>query len=86
MLRRHAITTEPEKVFVCGLVNFVPADAYLFCLSLPAAFSQPHTETFFRGLYVYLKLRHRHTSAHSTSQESVNPPEAKVPGHCYLVT
>ena len=24
-----------------GLVNFVPADAYHFCLALPAAFSQP---------------------------------------------
>ena len=24
-----------------GLVNFVPAVAYLFCLNLPAAFSQP---------------------------------------------
>ena len=24
-----------------GMVNFVPAVAYLFCLNLPAAFSQP---------------------------------------------
>ena len=37
----------PKKVFVRGLVNFVPAVAYLFCLNLPAAFSQPRTKTFF---------------------------------------
>ena len=37
----------PKKVFVRGLVNFVPAVAYLFCLNLPAAFSQPRTRTFF---------------------------------------
>ena len=36
-----------KKVFVHGLVNFVPTVAYLFCLSLPAAFSQPRTKTFF---------------------------------------
>ena len=35
--------TEPKKVFVRGLVNFVPAVAYLFCLNLPAAFSQPRS-------------------------------------------
>ena len=45
----------PKKVFVHGLVNFVPAIAYLFCLALPAAFSQPHTKTFF-GLPVQFYL------------------------------
>ena len=40
----------PKKVFVRGLVHFVPAVAYLFCLNLPAAFSQPRTD-FFRALY-----------------------------------
>ena len=29
------------KVLFPGLVNFVPAVAYHFCLSLPASFSQP---------------------------------------------
>ena len=33
---------------VCGLVNFVPAVAYIFCLNLPAAFSQPRTNHYFR--------------------------------------
>ena len=42
----HSIHTEPKKVFVRCLVNFVPAVAYLFCLNLPAAFSQPRTKTF----------------------------------------
>ena len=37
----------PKEVFVCGLVNFVPAVAYLFCHNLPAAFSQPRIKTFF---------------------------------------
>ena len=37
----------PKKVFAHGLVNFVPAVAYLFCLNLPAAFSQPGAKTFF---------------------------------------
>ena len=46
------VHTEPEKVFVRGLVNLVPA-AYLLCLNLPAAFSQPCTRTFF-GLYIGL--------------------------------
>ena len=32
-----------EIVHVCGLVMFVPAAAYHFCLSLPATFSQPRT-------------------------------------------
>ena len=36
----------PKKVFVRGFVNFVPAVAYLFCLKLPAAFSQPRTKIF----------------------------------------
>ena len=31
------------KRLVRGLVNFVSAVAYLFCLTLPAAFSQPRT-------------------------------------------
>ena len=29
------------KKLVIGLVNFVPAVAYHFCLALPAAFTQP---------------------------------------------
>ena len=33
---------------VHGLVNFVPAVAYLFCLNLHAAFSQPCTDCYFR--------------------------------------
>ena len=36
----------PKKVFVRGLVTFAPTVAYLFCLNLPAAFSQPRTKTF----------------------------------------
>ena len=36
----------PANLWSPGLVNFVPAVAYLFCLSLPAAFSQPRTKTF----------------------------------------
>ena len=36
-----------KKVLVHGLVNFDPAVAYLFCLNLPAAFSQPRTKTSF---------------------------------------
>ena len=35
-----------EKVFVRGLVKFVLADAYHFCLNLPETFSQPRTRTF----------------------------------------
>ena len=35
-----------EKVFVRGLVKFVTAVAYHFCLNLPATFSQPRTKTF----------------------------------------
>ena len=35
-----------EKVLVCGLVKFVPAVAYHFCLNLPGTFSQPRTKTF----------------------------------------
>ena len=35
------VVQSPKKVFVCGLVNFVPAVAYLFGLNLPAALSQP---------------------------------------------
>ena len=37
----------PKNVFVHGLVNFVLAVPYLFCLNLPAAVSQPRTKTFF---------------------------------------
>ena len=44
---KYNANTEPEKVFVRGLVNFVPAVAYLFCLKVPAAFSQPRAKTFF---------------------------------------
>ena len=44
---RLDLSTEPQKVFVRDLVNFVPAVAYLFCLNLPAAFSRPRTKTFF---------------------------------------
>ena len=33
----------PEMILVCGLVKFVPAVAYHFCLNLPATFSQPRT-------------------------------------------
>ena len=51
----NTLHTEAEKVFVEGLVNFVPAIAYLFCLTLPAAFSQPHTKPFF-GLPVQFYL------------------------------
>ena len=40
-----------KKVFVRGLVNFVPAVAYLFCLNLPEAFSQPRTKTFSGSVY-----------------------------------
>ena len=43
-----------KKVLVRGLVNFVPADTYLFCLNLPAAFSQPRTKTFFWALHLRL--------------------------------
>ena len=35
-----------EKVFVRGLVKFVTAVAYHFCLNLPETFSQPRTKTF----------------------------------------
>ena len=33
-----------EHFFVVGLVKFVPAFAYHFCLNLPATFSQPRTK------------------------------------------
>ena len=46
-LRIEHDSTEPEKVLVCGLVNFVPAVTYLICHNLPAAFSQPRAKTFF---------------------------------------
>ena len=49
----------PKKVLVRSLVNFLPAVAYLFCLNLPAALSQPRTKTFFGALY---------TSSHATYQ------------------
>ena len=52
---KQTIYTEPKKFFVCGLVNFVPAVAYLFYLNLPAAFSQPCTRTFF-GLYIEYQM------------------------------
>ena len=42
---------------VRGLVNFVPAVAYLFCLNLPTAFSQPCTKTF-RALYYPVMLEY----------------------------
>ena len=32
-----------EIILVSGLVKFVPAVAYHFCLNLPATFSQPRT-------------------------------------------
>ena len=35
-----------ENFFVGGLVKFVPAVAYHFCLNLPATFSQPRTKKF----------------------------------------
>ena len=35
-----------EKVLVRGVVKFVPAVAYHFCLYLPTTFSQPRTKTF----------------------------------------
>ena len=34
-----------SKVDAPGLVNFVPAVSYHFCLNLPAAFTQPGTST-----------------------------------------
>ena len=33
------------KIDASGLVNFVPAIAYHYCLDLPAAFTQPGTST-----------------------------------------
>ena len=48
--------TEPKKVFVRGLMNFISAVAYLFCLNLPAAFSQPHTKTFFGLCSVHINI------------------------------
>ena len=50
---KQTIYTEPKKFFVCGLVNFVPAVAYLFCLILPAAFSQPRTKTFLGSVLMF---------------------------------
>ena len=41
MLRFPKSIQSPKKVVVRGLVNFVPDVTYLFCLNLPAAFSQP---------------------------------------------
>ena len=35
-----------KKVFVRDLVNFVTDVASLYCLNLPAAFSQPRKKTF----------------------------------------
>ena len=35
-------------------MNFVPAVAYLFCLNLPAAFSQPRTNHYFPLCILYL--------------------------------
>ena len=35
-----------KKIFVHGLVKFVPAVAYHFCHNLPETFSQPQTKTF----------------------------------------
>ena len=40
-----SIYRESRRLFP-GLVNFVPAIAYLFCLYLPAAFSQPGDHNF----------------------------------------
>ena len=37
----------PEIIHVNGLVRFVPAVAYHFCLKLPATFSQPRTSINF---------------------------------------
>ena len=36
----------PAKLWSPGLMNFVSAVAYLFCLNLPAAFSQPGDQNF----------------------------------------
>ena len=38
----------PEIKLARGLVTFVPAVAYHFCLSFPATISQPHTSTICR--------------------------------------
>ena len=37
----HQIVQGSSIRWAQGLVNFVPAVAYLFCLNLPAAFSKP---------------------------------------------
>ena len=50
MVESSVLTNAVQGIFIWpfpGLVNFVPAVAYHFCLNLPAAFSQPgngHTE------------------------------------------
>ena len=36
----------PEKILIRGLVKFVPAVAYHYCLNLPATFPQPQTQVF----------------------------------------
>ena len=56
------------KRLVCGLVNFVPAVAYLFWLNLPAAFSQPRTSLLVNlCMYFVLKL-------HAAASFGLAPP------------
>ena len=49
-------STEPEKSLCTWFGDFVPAVAYLFCLNLPAAFSQPHTKTFLGSVHVQIQV------------------------------
>ena len=61
--------TEPKKVFVVrGLVKFFPAVTYLLYLNLPAAFSQPRANTFFR---LCIRTRGREKSEKAFSRSKV---------------
>ena len=44
--KKGIVLLGPKLMSVCGLVKFLPAVAYHFCLNIPASFSQPRTMKF----------------------------------------
>ena len=47
---------KPANVDAPGLMNFVPALAYHFCLNLPSAFTQPGSSTNKMKLKIYVTV------------------------------
>ena len=75
ILRSNSLSNSLQGISIRpfpGLVNYVPAVAHLFCLNLPAAFSQPRTKIFF-GLCMSPSSARSHTRPHITQKVTLRP-------------